>query len=218
MALGLDDDRARAAGSRAHQDFVSGQLLQSEWWNPGDMNLLRVVPGATGRLTNSKVPQRRARGKLDSFELSDSTNHLVVYHASALDTIRSLSEKWCIEPEHLHRANANNSSYQTLMTEDDTNDQSRYDIPLSSSARNVNVIYCWTRPADKFVSFDNIPIGFKVLKEFEGLGFFEGEVVRKLADQSIKIRYEDSDQEDLEVEEVLRFHMLWDQRGNVYTC
>ena len=104
------------------------------------------------------------------------------------------------------------------MTEDDTNNESRFDTPLSSSARNVNVMYCWTRPAGKFVSFDNMPIGFKVLKKFEGLGFFEGEVVRKLADKSIKIRYEDSDQEDLEVEEVLRFHMLWEKKGNVHTC
>ena len=52
-------------------------------------------------------------------------------------------------------------------------------------------------------------MGFKVLKEFldMGLGFFEGEVVRKLVDKTLE-RYEDSDQEDLEVEEVLRLHTM----------
>ena len=159
------------------------------------------------------MPQRREHGKLDTFELEVSPNHLIVYHTNAVDTLQSLSEKWFTPPSDLHRANSSNDSYQDLITDGPTN----YDLPLSPSVRHVNVIYCWTRPADKSVSCDDIEIGFKVLKEFHGVGFFEVEVVRKLTGRTFKVRHEDSGQEDLEVEEVLRFHILWEQRRNIST-
>ena len=68
---------------------------------------------------------------------------------------------------------------------------------------------------NEFLDFDSILIGLNIRKEFIGSGFHNGEVVRKLSDNTLKVRYEDNDQEDLEVEEVLRFHMFW---KNVNIC
>ena len=138
-------------------------------------------------LSNSGAPIRGRRGKFDTFELQNG-NHLVVYNASAVDTISSLSEKFCIPKEHLHAVNSSNAAYQSLFDPEDISQTQLYDVPLSSSSRRVNSIYCWTRPAQNFIDFDHIPIGFTVRKEFVGSGFYDGSVNRKLSDKTLKVR------------------------------
>ena len=94
----------------------------------------------------------------------------------------SLSEKWCIPIEDLRNINGSNSAYQALLNATDG-----FDVPLSVSARRVNVIYCWTRSADEFISFDNIVVGLKIRKEFVGSGFHDGEIVKKLDNNILKV-------------------------------
>ena len=89
--------------------------------------------------------------------------HLITYNACALDIMTSLSEKWCIPVEDLHDLNSSNSAYQVLINTTTG--------LLSDSTRRVNIIYCWTRSPDKFISFDNIVLGLKIRKDLLTLVF-----------------------------------------------
>ena len=116
---------------------------------------------------------------------------LIIYNASAIDTMKSLSEKWSISTNDLHTANSSNAAYQSLFNQQN-NSRIDFTAPLSDSARRVNTIYCWTRSVNEFLDFDSILIGLNIRKEFIGSGFHNGEVVRKLSDNTLKVRYEDN--------------------------
>ena len=88
-------------------------------------------------------------------------------------------------------------------------------MSLSDSSRRVNPIFCWTWSPHEFINVDSIPIDFNVRKEFVGSGFFDDKITHKNSDKKLTVRYEDSDIEDLEVDEVLRFHVIYNKLHNI---